>query len=82
MIGSVSDQLGWLDDACLEQGCDPATLDRMIVVAGGRPGGALASRESIVEASGLFAELGCIDMVVWLHDEITPVLHSIRRGAP
>lgn len=81
-------------DLCLEQGRDPATLDQMIV-AGVQLGGALASRESFVEASGLFAELGCTDLVVvWpradfpfqgkveLLDEITPVGHSARRGAP
>jgi alkanesulfonate monooxygenase SsuD/methylene tetrahydromethanopterin reductase-like flavin-dependent oxidoreductase (luciferase family) len=93
MIGPLREQLGRLDDACVAQGRDPATLDRMIV-AGIQLGGALASRESFVEASGLFAELGCTDLiVVWpradfpfqgnveVLDEIAPVLHSARRGA-
>lgn len=92
MIGPVRDQFARLDDACLAQGRDPATLDRMIV-AGVQTGGVLASRASFVEASGMFAELGCTDLIVFwprpsfpfegdveVLDEIAPLLHSTTLG--
>lgn len=64
MAGPVGDQLARLDDACLAQSRDPATLDR-IVVAGLQIGGVLASPDSFAEASAMFAELGCTDLVVF-----------------
>ena len=64
MAGPVRDQFARLDDACLAQGRDPATLDR-ILVAGIQIGGVLASPDSFVEASAMFAELGCTDLVVF-----------------
>jgi len=92
MAGPMKDQLDRLDEACADEGRDPATLDRM-VVSGIQLGGALASPESFVEASGFFAGLGFTDLaVVWprpdfpfqaraeILDEIAPVLHDARRG--
>ena len=94
MIGPLRDQLRRLDDACGDQDRDPGTLDRMFL-AGIQLGGVLASRESFLEASGVFAELGCTDLiVVWprpdfpfqgnteVLDEIASVLHGTRRGDP
>jgi alkanesulfonate monooxygenase SsuD/methylene tetrahydromethanopterin reductase-like flavin-dependent oxidoreductase (luciferase family) len=88
MVGPVRDQLARLDDACLAHGRDPTTLDR-IVVAGVQIGGVLASRESFVEASAMYAELGCTDLVVFwprpgapfegdagVLDRIAPLLHG------
>ncbi|MEU5635907.1 LLM class flavin-dependent oxidoreductase [Streptomyces rishiriensis] len=91
-IGIVRDQLARLDDACLAQGRNPATLDRMIV-AGTQIGGVLASRDSFAEASGMFAELGCTDLIVFwprpdfpfegdvdVLDEIAPLLHDTAHA--
>jgi alkanesulfonate monooxygenase SsuD/methylene tetrahydromethanopterin reductase-like flavin-dependent oxidoreductase (luciferase family) len=94
LTGPLKEQLDRLNEACLDQGRDPATLGRM-VVAGIQLGGGLASRESFAEASRFFAELGFTDLVVvWprpdfpfqaraeVLDEIAPVLHDARHGAP
>lgn len=90
MVGPVRDQLARLDDACLALGRDPSTLDR-IVVAGVQIGGVLASPESFIEATSLYAELGCTDLVVFwprasapfegdveILDRIAPLLHGAK----
>lgn len=94
MIGPIREQLARLDEACLAEGRDPATLDRMIA-AGAQIGGVLASKEAFVDAEGLFAELGATDMILFwprprhpfearaeLLDEIAPLLQGAVRAAP
>jgi alkanesulfonate monooxygenase SsuD/methylene tetrahydromethanopterin reductase-like flavin-dependent oxidoreductase (luciferase family) len=77
MVGPVRDQLARLDDACLAQGRDPTTLDR-ILVAGEQIGGVLASVDSFVEASGIFAGLGCTDLVVFWPRADFPFAGDVR----
>jgi alkanesulfonate monooxygenase SsuD/methylene tetrahydromethanopterin reductase-like flavin-dependent oxidoreductase (luciferase family) len=69
MQGVLREQVDRLEQACTAEGRQPSTLRRMIV-AGTQVGGVLDSRDSFVEARGLFTELGFTDMTVfWPREE-------------
>lgn len=63
-VPMLRDQCARLDEACLAQNRDPASVGR-IIVAGAQVGGVLDSADAFATARGLFSELGFTDMLVF-----------------
>lgn len=68
-VGELRGQLARLSVACEREGRDPGSLDK-IIMAGVQLGGVLASADAFAAASGMFADLGFTDLVVfWPREE-------------
>ena len=59
----LRDQMSRLDDACVQEGRDPRTLERLVLTGPALDGG-LASPEAFEEACGRYSEVGVTDLVV------------------
>jgi alkanesulfonate monooxygenase SsuD/methylene tetrahydromethanopterin reductase-like flavin-dependent oxidoreductase (luciferase family) len=59
----VADQIALLEDACVEEGRDPATLSRLVLTGPRLPSG-LGSVNEFDDTVGRYAEIGVTDLVV------------------